>query len=149
MSRPAMRHPTGRWSLSQVHTHAGVTLAIARRVAGLGWVNAEDLTVDDIVVLQVAAALLDAPRPSGPRHLRENHLDRDELALNLTRDCIRRRANDPHLTLLITPGGAMVAENLIGLMNALNETSATPRLLLPLGAWIAGMPALNTDRVAS
>ncbi|MGV8845827.1 MAG: hypothetical protein ACOH1Y_17510 [Propionicimonas sp.] len=105
--------------------------------------------MDDVVILQVAAALLDAPRPSGPRRSHQHHQARNEQALALARAHVRDRPANPDLQLIITPDGAGIAENLIGLMNALSQAAAVPLLLLPLGAWIAALPALSTDRVAS
>jgi len=63
--------------------HAGVSLAIARWVAALGWLDAADLTATDIVILQVGATPLDAPRPGGPRTGRSTVTARDGQALTL------------------------------------------------------------------
>lgn len=143
MSRPAMRPSGGRWSLSQVHTHAGVSLAIARRVAALGWLDAADLTAADIVVLQVGAALLDAPRPGGPRTGRSTVTARDGQALALAREVTRRGGGDLGLTLVVAAEEVAVAENIVGLMNAVHSRAGSPLLLLPLGAWVRALPAMS------
>lgn len=140
--RPIIREAGGRWSLQQVHLEAGVTLAVARTVARKGMIDPDALTEGDVVTLQVAAALLEAPRPSGSRtQTAATVAARDEQALAATREVLARPTVDAATVLLIAPDGAEVAADLLGLMNALSSRRGQPVLVLPVGEWIAGLPS--------
>jgi hypothetical protein len=147
MPRPVLRTPGGRWSLSQVYTEAGITLAVARTVVRQGRIDPSELTEDDVVVLRVAAALLEAPRPLGmPRNqTAETVRKRDDRALALTRDALASRSEHPmstaQATLAVFPADVIMARTSFQLMAAVEEQvlRGDAALLLPVGAWIAAL----------
>lgn len=139
MGRPAMRDPHGRWSLAQVAEHAGVTHRVARTCAQAGYVDPTGLQQQDVTVLKVAAALLDAPRPSGPRTATSQAVtQRNQHALNLTRQMLDAPQHDA--LLLVVPTTAHLASGL-AVVGLLSQYQAEPILLLPIGQWALALTA--------
>ena len=134
MARPAMRDITGRWSLVQVAAEAGVTHRTARTLATAGYLDANNLRYRDIVMLRVAAAALDAPRPAGQTRT-ETHdtaLARNFEALRLTRTVLDNPTPSREATLVLSPTKAALFEDPFKLMGHLRDLN-TPTLLLPVG----------------
>jgi hypothetical protein len=141
--RPVLRQPGGRWSLQQVYIEAGITLSVARTVVRKGLMDPDALTEVDIVVLRVAAALLDAPRPFGQARTQaaETVQSRDEQALSLTRDLLAGDRVDPAAALLVSATEALLAPDLLALMNGLAARRGSTVLMLPVGEWVAALPS--------
>jgi hypothetical protein len=148
--RPVLRQPGGRWSLQQVYIEAGITLSVARTVVRKGLMDPDALTEDDVVVLRVAAALQEAPRPFGqPRTQAADTVQtRDEQALALTRDLLAADRADPSAALLISAEEAALAPDLLALMNGLAARRGATILMLPVGEWIASLPSRQTLQAA-
>lgn len=132
-----MREPGGRWSLTQVATAAGVSHRTARTVATAGYITPENLTDKDVVLLRVAAALLDGPRPSGtPRNEAADALiQRNFEALRLTQLVLNDPAPNKDVRLAVLPQTARLAQDAFSLMGIIGDTKAEPLLLLPVGEW--------------
>jgi hypothetical protein len=148
MGRPAMRAPGGRWSLAQVAAHAQVTHRVARTCVQAGYLDPQDLRQGDVTVLKVAAALLDAPRPAGPRTETSDAADRrNRQALTLTRQVLAAPERDA--VLVVVPAQAHLARGL-ALVGLLAEHRTQPVLLLPVGEWAmqAAEPAAPVAPVA-
>lgn len=140
--RPIVREVGGRWSLQQVYLEAGITLSVARTVVRRGMLDPDALTEDDVVVLRVAAALLEAPRPEGARtQTAEVVAARDEAALLLAREAVSRASVDPAAVLLVSPDQATLAADMLGVMNALAARRGETLLMLPIGDWITALPS--------
>jgi hypothetical protein len=137
MARPAMRDPSGRWSLTQVAVAAGITRQTARTLASnnlLGDVT--NLSSKDVLCARVAAHLLDAPRPLAmkPADARDAVIKRNFDALALTRRIIDNPTPPSGAVLLITPTTATLHESPFKLMADIEGVQVAV-LLVPVGAW--------------
>lgn len=146
MARPAMRDPSGRWSLTQIAAAAGLSRQTARTIATAGYLDTGDLRYRDIVLAKVAAACLEAPRPTtGTRT--ETHAAahaRNQEALRLT----TRLLDDPHpprdALLRISATEAVFHKSPSRALADLEDLTE-PALMLPLGAWIADLTTTTTQ----
>lgn len=137
MARPVMRDPAGRWSLTQVAAEAGVTSRTARTVVAAGYLDADRLGYRDIVMMRVAAALLEAPRPAGLTRdaAAEQTKVRNFEALRLTRSVLDDPAPAKETRLAVLPASVRLATDAFTLMGAIGEAATSPMLLLPVGEW--------------
>lgn len=149
MARHTMRSITGRWSLMQIAQAAGVSHRTARTVTDRGYLDSQRLQITDVLMLRVAAALLDAPRSSGlPRSGTTEDIERrNHDALTATRTLLTAtRSPDPMRNvadtwLLITPTTAALEPDPFEVVRRL-KGDPTSTLLLPVGRWVEELSAL-------
>jgi hypothetical protein len=144
MARHAQRPADGRWSLLQVRTAAGVTEAIARSAHRSGLIDTTALTGTDVVTLRVAAALLTAPTAFDGRsrtQQEEQVARRNRMAMFQAREMIQAGARDGYL--LVFPDEAMTAEDDLALIGVIRKRPTQAALVLPVGRWLAEMPATS------
>lgn len=145
MARPAMRDPSGRWSLAQVAAAAGLSRQTARTVVSAGYLNPEDLHYKDIALAKVAAALIDAPRPAGMnRHDAADAITKRNFeALTLARRLLDDPTPSRDAILRISATEAVFHKSPSRALADLEDLTE-PALMLPLGAWVT---ELNSDLI--
>lgn len=139
MGRRVQRPARGRWSLLQVAADAGVTERAARTCVARGYLDAKDLGRSDVVLLRVAAALLDAPRAldGQPRaSLSVRSATRDQRALAETTRLLAAATVSAEAMLMLSPDEVLVVDNALLAAGNILRFGPVPVLVLPVGAWI-------------
>lgn len=141
MARPAMREPFGRWSVAQVAAEAGITPRTARTLVTNHVLNPHMLGYKDVLVARVAAALLDAPRPTGQTRTEAEPVVRvrDNRAIAYARQVINSTASGDTAMLAIFPDDVELIEESMKVFAALGNMDDRPLLLLPIGKWAAAL----------
>lgn len=144
MARPAMRDPSGRWSLTQVAAAAEITRQTARTLVAAHYLDAGNLGYKDVPLAKVAAALLDAPRPVGLS--RQDTADavtkRNFEALALARRVIEDPSPAKDATMVVTSDQVTLYDDPFALMGHLRGLTVTATLL-PIGAWATAATTLR------
>lgn len=137
MARPAMRNVGSRWSLLQLAAAAGISHRTARTLVTAGYFNAEALDHRDIVPMRVAAALLDAPRPTGePRQSPSDQtLRRNFAALSVVRTFVSDPTPKTETLLVVRPHDTRTVDNPMSAIGVLGDMGDQPMLVLPIGQW--------------